>query len=63
MWSHSAPRLEKSLTIYGPTSLVLAATAAANKRMVSVSSYAREALLSRLKADGIEIAENERVAV
>jgi hypothetical protein len=57
----SAPKLERQLTIYGTRPLMQATVAAANKRYTSVSQYARDALLEKLKADGIEIENEERV--
>ena len=60
------PSLEqqlKQLTIYATPVLAQAAAIGASKRMLSMSAYARCALLDQLASDGIEIAENERVAV
>ena len=61
MRSATAPRLERQLTIYGTRPLMQATVAAANKRFTSVSQYARDALLERLKADGVAIGNEERV--
>ena len=63
MRSATAPRLERQLTIYGTRPLMQATVAAANRRYLSVSAYARNALLEQLAADGIAIDENEKRVV
>jgi hypothetical protein len=63
MRSASAPKLETTITAYIPATLSRAATAAADERMTSISQYVRDALVAKLKADGVAIDESERVAV
>ncbi len=50
MRNATAPRLERQLTIYGTRPLMQATVAAANHRYLSVSAYARNALLEQLAA-------------
>jgi len=58
-----SPVFSGRLNIAVPPKLVTATRQAAAVSMTTTNEYVRQAVLAKLRADGIEIAENERVAV
>ena len=50
---------ERALTCYAPRPLIDAAAAGAAKRMTSISSYIRHALVEQLRRDKVRMEENE----
>jgi hypothetical protein len=50
---------ERALACYAPRPLIDAAAAGAAKRMTSISSYIRHALVEQLRRDKVRLDENE----
>jgi hypothetical protein len=56
----STPSADRAtITCYGSGELASATAAAAALRMMSISTYIRQALLERLRADGVTVGKGE----